>query len=243
MVVVGGDLTQRARAAQFRRARAFLDALPAPWLAVPGNHDVPLYDLFRRVFFPLGRYHHFITRHRAPLFTAPGLRVLGLDSTRRKVTGRLKPDRVRQIQRLGEGDPDALRVLVTHHPLVRRPLEGAALALQAAEDARTDVLLAGHHHHAHITQGADPRHRGPEPEPPARARQGLLRRPRRRDHDHAELWTYDGRRIRTGQDADVRASPAALISAQTTLTATEGQAAAARPETTSASAPPRFIAW
>ena len=35
LVVVGGDLTQRARAGQFRRARAFLDALEAPWLAVP----------------------------------------------------------------------------------------------------------------------------------------------------------------------------------------------------------------
>ena len=213
---------------------------------MPGNHDVPLYDLFRRVFFPLGRYHRFITRHRAPLFTAPGLRVLGLDSTRRKVTGRLKPDRIRQIQRLGEGDPDALRVLVTHHPLVRRPLEGAPLALQAAEDARADVLLAGHHHHAHITQahpGADPRHRGSEPEPPARAREGLLRRARRRDDDHAAAVDVRRNGLRTGRDADVRASPAALISAQTTLTATDGQAAAARPETTSASAPPRFIAW
>lgn len=192
LVVVGGDLTQRARAAQFRRARAFLDALPAPWLAVPGNHDVPLYDLLRRVLFPLGRFRRYITRQRAPLFTAPGLRVLGLDSTRRKVTGRLKPDRIRQIARLGEGDPSALRVLVTHHPLVRRPLEGAALALQAAEDAGTDVLLAGHHHHAHITKGQVLGIEGPSPSHVLEPKKGFYVVRATEAEITAQLWTYDG---------------------------------------------------
>ncbi len=191
VVVVGGDLTQRARAAQFHRARTFLDALPAPWLAVPGNHDVPLYDLFRRVFLPLGRYHHFVTRHRAPLFTAPGLRVLGLDSTRRKVTGRLRPDRIRQIQRLGEGDPGALRVLVTHHPLVRRPLEGSELALQAAAAAHTDVLLAGHHHRAHLTAGPILGVEGPSPSHLLEPVKGFYVVRADATTITAELWTYD----------------------------------------------------
>jgi 3',5'-cyclic AMP phosphodiesterase CpdA len=144
-VIAGGDLTQRARAAQFRAARAFLDALPAPWLAVPGNHDVPLWDLFRRVFFPRGRFHRFITFERAPRRRAGDLRVLGLDSTRRKITGRLKPEQIAQIT-----DAD---VLVTHHPLVRRPLEGAEAALAAARAAGVAVVLAGHHHHLHVTPG------------------------------------------------------------------------------------------
>lgn len=151
LVVAGGDLTQRSQSRQFRAARAFLDGLDAPWLAVPGNHDVPLYNLFRRVLYPTARFRRMISADRAPLLTAPGLRVLGLDSTRRKVTGRLKPDRIAQIARLADGDPRALRVLVTHHPLVRRPLEGAEAALAAAERAGVDVLLAGHHHRSHLT--------------------------------------------------------------------------------------------
>lgn len=153
LVVVSGDLTQRARRSQFLAARTFLAALPAPWLAVPGNHDVPLWDLPRRVFSPLGRYRRFISKERAPLVVLPGLRVLGLDSTRRKVVGRLLPERLEPIARLLDGDPGDLRVLVTHHPLVRRPLLGSEAALAAAVRARVDVVLAGHFHHFHVTEG------------------------------------------------------------------------------------------
>lgn len=153
LVVVSGDLTQRARRAQFAAARAFLDALPAPWLAVPGNHDVPLWDVVRRVVSPLGRYRRFITEDMAPLAVLPGLRVLGLDSTRRRVVGRLLPERLAPIARLLDGDPGDLRVLVTHHPLVRKPLLGAEAALAAAVRAHVDVALAGHFHHFHATPG------------------------------------------------------------------------------------------
>jgi predicted phosphodiesterase len=127
-----------------------LDALPMPWLAIPGNHDVPLHNLFARVFSPLGGFHRYITHETAPRFAGAGLRVLGLDSTRRKVVGRLKPERLEPIPWLAGGDPGDLRVLVTHHPLVRKPLEGAPRAIAAAAAAGVEVVCAGHHHNAHI---------------------------------------------------------------------------------------------
>ncbi len=148
-MIAAGDISHRARRRQLREARAFLDSLPAPWLAVPGNHDVPLYDLFRRVLNPLARFHRHITDERAPRRQAGDLRVLGLDSTRRKVTGRL---RAQQIALIADAD-----VLVTHHPIVRRPLEGADAALAAARAAGVEILLAGHHHRLHIVDG-DPIH-------------------------------------------------------------------------------------
>jgi 3',5'-cyclic AMP phosphodiesterase CpdA len=166
LVIAGGDLTHRARASQFREACAFLDALPAPWLAVPGNHDVPLWNLFRRVFLPRARFHRLITAERAPRRLAGEVRVLGLDSTRRKVTGRLRPEQIAQIT-----DVD---VLVTHHPIGRRPLEGAEAALAAARAAGVEVLLAGHFHRLHVVAG-DPLHvEAPSPTHRLEPRKGFV---------------------------------------------------------------------
>src|SRR5690349_8613149 len=62
VLAVSGDLTQRARTIQFVRARAFLDGLPRPQVIVPGNHDLPLFNLYARAFDPLGGYTKYITR-------------------------------------------------------------------------------------------------------------------------------------------------------------------------------------
>ncbi len=133
-----------------------------------------------------------ITQVRAPLFHAPGLRVLGLDSTRRKVTGRLTPSRIREIGRLADGPPAALRVLVTHHPIVRRPLDGAALALTAAEEAGVDVLLAGHYHHAHLTPGTVLGVEGPSPTHILEPKKGFYVIRADAATISTELWSYDG---------------------------------------------------
>lgn len=146
LIVLSGDLTQRAREHQFRQTRRFLDALPAPWLAVPGNHDIPLLDLPRRLIWPRERYWRWITYDRAPLSVVPGARVLGLDSSRRRTTGILTPRRLEPLPEMLHGPEAELRVLVTHHPFLPSQLVGAAGALEAAALARVDVLLAGHQH-------------------------------------------------------------------------------------------------
>lgn len=198
LVVVSGDLTQRARRRQFAAARRFLDALTAPWLAVPGNHDVPLWDVLRRVLSPLGRYRRFITPQTAPLVVLPGLRVLGLDSTRRKVVGRLLPERLEPISRLLDGDPADLRVLVTHHPLVRRPLLGSEAALAAAARARVDVVLAGHFHHVHATEGDVLALEAGSPTSQREPRQSFNVLRAERDWLSVETWTWDGHAFAAG---------------------------------------------
>ena len=65
-IAISGDLTQRARPGQFREARAFLDALPAPYLVVPGNHDVPLYNVVQRVLKPLAKYRRIVSTDLEP---------------------------------------------------------------------------------------------------------------------------------------------------------------------------------
>ena len=68
LVVVSGDLTQRARAAQFAEARAFLDRIAQPRIVVPGNHDVPLYRVWERFLSPLGKYKKHIGSDLEPTF-------------------------------------------------------------------------------------------------------------------------------------------------------------------------------
>jgi hypothetical protein len=98
------------------------------------------------VLAPQWRYRHYITEDLEPLWVGEGVRVLGLDSTRRRTAGRLTPQRLRAVAALGAGDPGDLRVLVTHHPLNERHTAGYLDALEAAALAHADLLLAGHTH-------------------------------------------------------------------------------------------------
>ena len=156
LVVVSGDLTQRARTAQFRQARAFLDELPAPRLVVPGNHDVPLHNVLARMFRPLDKYRRYICDDLEPCFTDDQIAVLGLNSARSLTikNGRINArqlDRVRS--RLLQLPPDRIKIIVTHHPL-DLPLERgekhlvgrARLAMETFAACGVDLLLAGHLH-------------------------------------------------------------------------------------------------
>ena len=169
LVVISGDFTQRARTEQFREACGFLERLRERGhevLGVPGNHDVPLYDVLRRFLSPLARYRRFIDESLCPFIELPGVAVLGIN-TARSLTfkdGRISKDQVDFIREtFSRGDSDAVRVLVTHHPLFAIPVgEGMEravgrqeLALDAIEEAGVDLLLAGHAHHASAHSASD----------------------------------------------------------------------------------------
>lgn len=156
VVAVSGDLTQRARSRQFQEARAFLDALPAPQIVVPGNHDVPLYNLFARFFQPLQKYRRYITDDLEPFYCDEEIAVLGINTARALTIkhGRINARQIASIgTRLGACREKITRVLVTHHPfdvpagqdedelVIRAPQ-----AMEALVRFGIDVLLAGHLH-------------------------------------------------------------------------------------------------
>lgn len=146
LVVVSGDLTQRARAQQFREARAFLDSLPKPQLVVPGNHDVPLYSVFQRFLRPLDGYRRFISRDVEPSFIDNEIAVIGLNSARSFVFkgGRVSEKQLqRTAQQLCELSQDVTKMVVTHHP---------HLAMEGLAACGVDVLMAGHLHDAHVVE-------------------------------------------------------------------------------------------
>ena len=171
LVVISGDFTQRARTEQFEQACKFLDRLKAAGhevLGVPGNHDVPLYDVLRRFLSPLTRYRRYIDETLCPYHEVPGAAVLGIN-TARSLTfkdGRINDDQVAYIQKTFQATrPETARILVTHHPLFALPVGdgpelGKAigrqeLALKAVADAGVDLLLAGHNHRASTHHAKD----------------------------------------------------------------------------------------
>lgn len=156
LVVLSGDITQRARAAQFRAARAFIDRLGAPFVAVPGNHDIPLLDLWARFARPYARHRAAFGPELEPLHESDALLVLGVNTTRawRHVHGEIAPQQVERVAaRLARAHAGQLRVVVVHQPIaVLRDedrvhlLRRHALALPRWAAAGADLVLGGHIH-------------------------------------------------------------------------------------------------
>ena len=156
LVVVSGDLTQRARSAEFKEARAFLDALPKPQIVVPGNHDVPLYRVWERFLQPMRNYRRHIGRELEPAFVDGEIAVVGINTARSLTfkNGRINAAQVDALRRRLEAlDPALVKVVVTHHPFdlpvrtERAELVGrAGMAMTAFARCGVDLLLAGHFH-------------------------------------------------------------------------------------------------
>lgn len=165
VVVVSGDLTQRAKSEEFEQARAYLDTLPGPQIVVPGNHDISLYNVLRRFLAPLDRYKRYITDDLSPVFIDDEIAVLGVN-TARSLTfkdGRVNEEQVAQIkQQLASLSADLTRIIVTHHPFDLPQsfdeddlVDRAPMAMQAFAESGVDVLMAGHLHASHAGSTAD----------------------------------------------------------------------------------------
>ncbi len=176
-VIVSGDVTQRATPEQFRDARSFIDQLPRlPRLAIPGNHDVPLFRVWERLSDPLGEYRRHIGPDCDQVLELDGAVIVALNTTaphrtiaRGQVTGQ-------QIEftrhALAKAPLGAARVLVAHHHFVGAPdqlrdrnMLGGRRAMKAFIEMGVDVILGGHLHRAFIGNSLDfffdgPRDRG-----------------------------------------------------------------------------------
>lgn len=160
LVAISGDMTMRARHREFAEARAFIDRLHAPVLAVPGNHDIPLHRLAERFLDPLGRWRRHIAIETEPLWADEEIAVLGLNTASRAGAafdwsrGRVRTRGLeRALRRLNSVDGQPFRVVVAHHPFL--PPEAspetvlvrhAAHALDAFSGAGVRLLLSGHLH-------------------------------------------------------------------------------------------------
>jgi len=167
LIVISGDLVQRAGPRHFTAARAFLERLEQPYLVIPGNHDIPAYNLWLRFTDPFGRYRRYISQDLSPFFIDSEIAVLGLNTARSLnlnfAHGRINRHQIARIAEVfGEVAPPVVKILVTHHPFLppadapgTHLLGRAALALPVLEAAGVDLLLAGHLHRGYTGRLSD----------------------------------------------------------------------------------------
>jgi 3',5'-cyclic AMP phosphodiesterase CpdA len=156
LLVLSGDITQRARPGQFRLARAFMDRLGTPLLAIPGNHDIPLLNPGARVFHPYSRHSAAFGDELEPVHSSRELLVLCVNTTRwyRHKNGEVSPGQIDRVaRRLGVAGPEQLRVVVVHQPVAvlragegHNLLRGHAAALRRWAAAGGDLVMGGHIH-------------------------------------------------------------------------------------------------
>ncbi len=159
LLVLSGDITQRARRAQFRQARAWTDRLAAPVLAIPGNHDLPLFGLWARLRDPYARHREAFGDALEPMFVSSELLVVGVNTTRwyRHKNGEVsRPQIARVAACLEQAQPGQLRLVVVHHPVAVQTageshnlLRGHAAALGRWAAAGADIVMGGHIHLAY----------------------------------------------------------------------------------------------
>jgi 3',5'-cyclic AMP phosphodiesterase CpdA len=164
IVVISGDLTQRAKEREFQEARQFLDALPSPQIVVPGNHDVPLYNVLARALKPLRNYQRYISNELEPFYCDDEIAIAGINTARSLTfkNGRISRQQVArtcaQFETCGE---NRTRIIVSHHPFdlpetheVHGLVGRAHMAMAGFARCRIDLILSGHLHISSTSESA-----------------------------------------------------------------------------------------
>jgi 3',5'-cyclic AMP phosphodiesterase CpdA len=167
VIVVSGDLTQRAKIHQFAEARAYLDLLPnVPKVIVPGNHDIPLYRLAERLFSPHELFQKYISAELNHVLQMDGAVIVALDSTaplRHITNGRIFREQLMFCsQAFRHAPPDAAKIVVAHHHFAPAPdyqrdevMPHSKRVMNHFIDLGVEMILGGHLHRGYIGNSLD----------------------------------------------------------------------------------------
>jgi 3',5'-cyclic AMP phosphodiesterase CpdA len=167
LIVASGDFSQRAKVTEFADARAFLDRLPkVPIVVCPGNHDVPLYRVWERIFKPHANYQKYINEQLNYSLHLPLATIVSLDSTaplRAITNGRIRSEHLNFARHeFKAGAEGAIKILVAHHHFASAPdyerssvMPGAQRAMDVFESCGVEIILGGHLHRAYVGNSLD----------------------------------------------------------------------------------------
>ncbi len=159
-VIITGDLTQEGRKKEFEEARDFLAAIKATLFIVPGNHDLPVRNLWARFISPYSRFQRFIANATNPVYADGRIALAGLNSARRAALdinwsyGRLSRRQIRDAAcHFGHAEPSTIKIVAAHHPFIKGAGKAGARIVTRGEEAlqefsknRVDIILTGHVH-------------------------------------------------------------------------------------------------
>ena len=157
LAIISGDLTQRAREKQFLKMRTFMENIgPVPKLIIPGNHDIPLFDLFGRFLSPYRLYLKILASGLEPVFKQPDIMAIAVNTTRRyrHKQGEISHSQIMRVSNLlKQATERQLRLVITHQPVcvvknedAGNLLRGGQDAIRAWAEAGADLILGGHIH-------------------------------------------------------------------------------------------------
>ena len=164
LVVISGDFTQVATENEFKKAQSFIQELGVPVFCVPGNHDVPRYNLADRFLYPYRKYKDFISTDLSPVLTQDNFIIAGLNTARRALphwnwaNGAISSAQLVKLDQYFKNEKHKFSICVMHHPIhkaAESPLKvkvfGAQCAIDKIHELEIDLVLTGHVHHASIT--------------------------------------------------------------------------------------------
>jgi 3',5'-cyclic AMP phosphodiesterase CpdA len=166
-IVASGDFTQRAKPREFAAAQEYLARLPRrPLVVCPGNHDVPLYRVWERLFSPHAHYRQYISPQLDSVLAIDSVVIVSLDSTAPYTA--IKNGRIRRTQlafcreAFAAAPPEWMRIVVAHHHFApapdyerSRPMPKAKRALDVFGEQGVEMILGGHLHRAYIGNSLD----------------------------------------------------------------------------------------
>lgn len=164
LVILTGDITQRARANQFQAAKDFIDQLePATVIAVPGNHDIPLENIYGRIFHPYKGYKNIFKQKLEQTIVLEDLCLTCLNSTSRwrHIQGDFQNAYLEQQFQKDYSDCK-VRIVAFHHPMdcskeidEKNLLKGRDDAIAFFDRHHVDMIVSGHIHDPYVSLSRD----------------------------------------------------------------------------------------
>lgn len=157
IILISGDLTHRARRFQYQLLTNFLKKLPGKLLIVPGNHDIPLKNIWGRLFAPFKLYKQYISDDINVAFQNKGVRILGVNSVDPYQThnGKLSHATRDKIEQYFSSAFPGLNLIFFHHNLdyfekIHKPLKNHHHFIDDLNTSQLNIICTGHLHYANV---------------------------------------------------------------------------------------------